>query len=189
MFRIEAYRGRDLPRFTRAHNAGDLNGGLILGRRRRFYRMQFTFQEPLDAVTGVAEQENAAGAVAIHQHRHQLITGGLRIVTIAISGLQQRFNILFAVESLNLFSSSLLGLLPPAAWPPHRRQGGSFLFFDKLFEIVEAVSGSSRQTKGEMAFHPQLFWRGGQQQHASTRSANLFDGHIFTARRIGTPRR
>ncbi|CGZ39906.1 Uncharacterised protein [Salmonella enterica subsp. enterica serovar Typhi] len=86
LFRIEHIAGAIFRAFTRAHNAGDLNGGLILGRQRQFYRMQFTFREPLDAVTGVAEQ-NAAGTVAIHQHRHQLITGGLRVVAIAISGL------------------------------------------------------------------------------------------------------
>ncbi len=127
--------------------------------------MQFTFREPLDAVTGVAEQ-NAAGAVAIHQHRHQLITGGLRVVAIAISGLQQRFNILFADQIAQPVQFVVAEFIA-------RQQHGHrisdravvFLFFDKLFEIVETVRIEQAQT-GEMAFHPQLFWRGGQQQHA-----------------------
>ncbi len=75
--------------------------------------MQFTLK-PLDAVTVLRTERGWCRGDP--SARHQLITGGLRIVAIAISGLQQRFNIPFADQiAQRLFSSSLLSLLPASS--------------------------------------------------------------------------
>ena len=87
LLRIEHVAGALFGGFAGAHNTGNLNGRLVLGRQRQTNRMQLAFRETFDAVTGVAEQ-HAAGAVAVHQHRHQLLTSGLSIIAIAVGGLQ-----------------------------------------------------------------------------------------------------
>ncbi|STU74815.1 Uncharacterised protein [Klebsiella pneumoniae] len=74
---------------------GHFDGRLVLGRQRQTNGVQLAFRETFDAVTGITEQ-HAAGAVAVHQHRDQLLARGLGIFAIAVGGLQQRLDILLA---------------------------------------------------------------------------------------------
>ena len=67
LLRIEHVAGALFGRFAGTHNAGNLDGRLVLGRQRQTNRMQLAFRKAFDAVTGIAEQ-HAAGTVAVHQH-------------------------------------------------------------------------------------------------------------------------
>ena len=76
--------------------------------------VQLAFRETFDAVTGITEQ-HAAGAVAVHQHRYQLLARGLGIFAIAVGGLQQRLDILLADQIARVLSSLSLSLLPASS--------------------------------------------------------------------------
>ena len=172
--------------FARAHNTGDLDSRLVLGRQRQANSVQLAFRETFHAVTGVTEQ-HAAGAVAVHQHRNQLLARGLSIFTIAVSGLQQRLDILLADQIAKGIEFIIVELVA-------RQQQGDgvgdraivLLFFNKLFKIVEAVWIQQTQAR-KVALHAQLFRRRGQQQDARHAFGELFNGLIFTARRLFAP--
>ncbi|MND14629.1 hypothetical protein D3C80_48190 [compost metagenome] len=111
LLRIEHIASALFGGFTRAHNAGDLDGRLVLHRQRQANGVQLAFREAFDAVTGVTEQ-NAAGAVAVHEHGDQLLTRGLGSVAIAVGGLQQRLDILLADQ---LAEHVQIGIAQPVA--------------------------------------------------------------------------
>jgi hypothetical protein len=92
----------------------DFDGRLVLGRQRQTNGVQLAFRETFDAVTGVTEQ-HAAGAVAVHQHRDQLLARGLGVFAIAVGGLQQRLDILLADQIARVLSSLSLSLLPASS--------------------------------------------------------------------------
>ena len=172
--------------FTRAHNAGDLNGGLILRRQRQADLMQFAFREALHAVTRVAEQ-HAAGAVAIHQHGDQLFARVEFTVAFAVSDLQQRLDILLAhqiVDDVHLFLRDRFVGQQRGDRVGDRTE--VLLLFDKLREVVEAIGIEQTQT-GEVTLHSQLFRRRGQQQHAGDLLRQPFDNRIFAARLAFAP--
>ncbi len=148
--------------------------------------MQLAFREAFHPVTGVTEQD-AAGAVAIHQHGDQLLTRGFSTLTIAVGSLQQRLDILFAnqlAQSVQLLVGEVLA----------RQQQGNgvgyraviVLLFDKEREVMEAVWIQQTQTR-KVALQTQLFRGSGQQQHSRYALGQLFNRHVLTARRIFAP--
>ena len=186
LFRVEHVAGALFLRFARAHDAGNFNCRLILRRQRQLNGMQFAFREPFHTVTGVTEQD-ATGAVAIHQHVDQLFTRGFRVVAVAVSGLQQRLDILLA----NQIAQGVEFVIRKTLARQQQRDGIRnrtvvILFFHKLPEVVETVWIEQAQT-GEVAFQAQLFRRSGQQQDARHALGKLLDSHIFAARRVFAP--
>ncbi len=95
LFRIKHVAGAFFGRFTRAHDAGDFNRRLVLGRERELNGMQFALRKTFHAVTGVTEQ-HAAGAVTVQQHRNQFLTRRFGAVAGTVRGLQQGLDILLA---------------------------------------------------------------------------------------------
>ena len=87
LFRVEHVARPVFCTFTRAHNAGDFNRRLVLGRQRQLDGMQLAFREAFYTVTGVTEQ-HTAGAMAVHQHRNQLLTRALGVFAVAVCRLQ-----------------------------------------------------------------------------------------------------
>ena len=112
--------------------------------------MQFAFRETFHPVTGVTEQD-AAGAVAIHQHIDQFFTRGIRVVTVAVGRLQQRLNILLAnqiAQGVELVIREMF---------TRQQQGNGIgdrtvviLLFNELLKVMEAVWIEQAQT-GEVA--------------------------------------
>ena len=186
LLRIEHVARALFRGFAGAHDARDLDGRLVLGRQRQTNGVQLAFREAFHAVTGVPEQ-HAAGAVAVHQHRDQLLARGLSVFAIAVGSLQQRLDILLADQIAK-------GIEFAIAQRVARQQQGDgigdravvLLFFNKLGKIVEAVWIQQTQTR-KVALHPQLFRRRGQQQDARHALGQLFNGLIFTARRLFAP--
>ncbi len=87
LLRVEHVARAVFRALTRAHNTGDFNGRLVLGWQRQFDGMQLAFREAFHTVTGISEQ-HAAGAVAVHQHRNQLLTRALGVFAVAVCRLQ-----------------------------------------------------------------------------------------------------
>ena len=87
LFRVEHVARPVFCTFTRAHNAGDFNRRLVLGRQWQLDGMQLAFREAFHTVTGVTEQ-HTAGAMAVHQHRNQLLTCALGVFAVAVCRLQ-----------------------------------------------------------------------------------------------------
>ena len=186
LLRIEHVARALFRGFARAHNAGHFDGRLVLGRQRQTNGVQLAFRETFDAVTGITEQ-HAAGAVAVHQHRDQLLARGLGIFAIAVGGLQQRLDILLAdqiAQGIEFAIAQLVARQQQRDGVGHRTV--VLLFFDKLFKIVEAVRIQQTQAR-KMALHSQLFRRRGQQQDTRHALSQLFNSLIFTARRLFAP--
>ena len=184
--RVEHIASAIFRTFACAHNAGDFNSRLILRRQRQLNGVQLAFREAFHTVTGVTEQ-HAAGAVAIHQHRNQLLTGALGIFAVAVCCLQQRLDILLAdhlAEHVQFVIAQFVTCQQHGNGVRNRTI--IFLLFNELREIVETVRVQQTQT-GEVAFHPQLFRGCGQQQNARHVLCQLFNGLIFAARRIFAP--
>ena len=125
--------------------------------------------------------------MAIHQHVDQLFTRGFRVVAVAVSGLQQRLDILLA----NQIAQGVEFVIRKTLARQQQRDGIRnrtvvILFFHKLPEVVETVWIEQAQT-GEVAFQTQLFRRSGQQQDARHALGKLLDSHIFAARRVFAP--
>ena len=87
LFRVEHIARPVFRAFTRTHNAGDFNRRLVLGRQRQLDGVQLAFWEAFHTITGVTEQ-HAAGAMAVHQHRNQLLTRALGVFAVAVCRLQ-----------------------------------------------------------------------------------------------------
>ena len=186
LLRVEHVARAIFRRFTGAHNAGDFNRRLVLGRQRQFDGVQLAFREAFHAVTGVTEQ-HAAGAVTVHQHVDQLFTRGSRIIAVAVRGLKQRLNILLAdqiAESVKLIIRETITGQQQRDGVRHRAV--VFLLFNKLLKIVETVGIEQAQT-GEVALKTQLLRRGGQEQNARYALGKLLNRHVFTAWRIFAP--
>ena len=186
LLRIEHVARALFRGFAGAHDAGHFDGRLVLGRQRQANGVQLAFRETFDAVTGVTEQ-HAAGAVAVHQHRDQLLARGLGVFAIAVGGLQQRLDILLAdqiAEGIEFVIAQLVARQQQGDGVGHRTV--VLLFFDKLREIVEAVRIQQAQAR-KVALHPQLFRRRGQQQNARHALGQLFNSLIFAARGVFAP--
>ena len=186
LLRIQHVASAFFGTFTSTHNAGDFNRRLILCRQRQLDGVQFAFREAFHPVTGVTEQ-NAAGAVAVHQHGDQLLARGFCAFAIAVGGLQQRFNILLA----NQFAQHIQIIIAEFVARQQQRDGVGYrtiivLFFNKLREIVETVRVKQTQTR-EVAFHTQLLRRCGQQQDARHALGQLFNSLILAAWRLFAP--
>ncbi len=80
-------------------------------------------------------------------------TGALGIFAVAVCCLQQRLNICSPIISPSMFSSSLLSLLPAAAWQRRPQPDDNFSALQRTRKIVETVRVQQTQT-GEVAFHP-----------------------------------
>ncbi len=149
--------------------------------------MQFALWKAFDAVASITEQ-HAAGAVAIHQHGDQRFTCFQLAFTVAVRHLQQGGNIFFAhqrIQTIEFFTAEhVIG-----QQQAHRISDRTevFLLCYKLLKIVEAVGIEQTQAR-KVAFHAELFRRGGQQQHGRDLLGQLFNHLIFTARFAFAPR-
>ena len=186
LLRIEHIAGALFGGFTGAHNPGNLDSRLVLGRQRQANRVQLAFREAFHAVTRVAEQY-ATGAVTVHQHGDQLLARGLGIIAVAVGRLQERFDILFADQIAQRVQLGVVQLIPG------QQQGDGvgnrtvvLLLFNKLSEIMETVRVEQAQA-GEVALHPELFRRRGEQQNARHALGQLFNSLIFAAWRVFAP--
>lgn len=169
-----------------AHDAGDFDRGLILGRQRQLDLVQVAVWEALHAVAGVAEQ-HAAGAVAIHQHGHQLLARLLGVVAFAVGRFEQRFDVLL-VDQL----AQQVQLVVGQAFTAQQQGDGVghravfLLLGDEIAVVVETARIEQAQAR-EVALLAQLLRGGGQQQHAGDMLGQLFDHLIFAARRFFAP--
>ncbi len=146
-----AYRERDLPHFTCAHNAGDFNSGLILRRQCSLIVCSSRFGKPFTPlrVLGTARGWYRGDPSA----SKPVPDGALGIFAVAVCCLQQRLDILPPIISPSMFSSSLLSLLPASAWQRRPQPDDNFSALQRIAQIVETVRVQQTQT-GEVAFHP-----------------------------------
>ena len=180
LLRIEHLTGFDFRGFFAAHDPGDFNRGLILCRQRHFNRFQFAAREAFHTIAGVAEQQ-AAGAVSVHQHADKLATGIFAVFTVGIGGFQQRLNILFGDQVMN--GILLIFGQRRAVEQQSDRIGNRLIFLlfgNKGFEIMETVRIQQAQTR-KVALHAQLFRSSGQQEYRRNAFCQGFNHLILTA--------